>query len=206
MTDVLTWPVGRADEVERRDIGGTRPAPGLPVAAYLVGSLAGGATTGLLLGLVGLGAQSLSGPIVVGTAGAVGIFAMALELRLRVRPLPERARQVPRRWLDWQSRELTALAFGAMIGAGFLTRLEHASAYVLAALAVLAPTPLTALAIGACYGLIRGMTLATTWLADRLMATRPRWEQLTSRRREVALLLGTASAAALIASVTAFHT
>jgi hypothetical protein len=159
----LTWPVGR-DEDGR---GGRRLAPPLPVVAYALATTVGGALTGLLLGELGAVASAAGiGPVVRGIAVAVVAVALVCQLRGRVRPLPERSSQVPRRWLLWRRPALTAAAFGLVIGSGALTRLKHAIAYALAAIVVIAPSIPLAVGIGAIYGLSRGMTLAITWLSD----------------------------------------
>jgi hypothetical protein len=160
----LTWPVGR-DEDGR---GGRRLAPPLPVVAYALATTVGGALAGLLLGELGAVA-SASGisPVVRGIAVAVVAVALVCQLRGRVRPLPERSSQVPRRWLLWRRPALTAAAFGLIIGSGALTRLKHASAYALAAVVVIAPSVPLAVVVGAIYGLSRGMALSFAWLRDR---------------------------------------
>jgi hypothetical protein len=106
---------------------------------------------------------------------ALSATAATLEWRGRVRPLPERRKQVPRIWLHWRRRTLTAAVFGLMLGCGALTHLRHATVYVLVAAVVVSPSVGASIVVGAVYGLCRGATLAITWAADRLHATRPRW-------------------------------
>jgi hypothetical protein len=171
----LTWPVGRA---ENRDVPA---APLSPVLAYLAAATASGAIAGVTLGGPGAVLQSASDPALSALrilAVATVVLAAALQWSGRLSPLPERRVQVPRRWLLWRSRTLTAAAFGMIIGLGFLTHLKHASAYALGALVLIAPTLATAAAIGAVYGLSRGASLTATWIADRWFARRPRWPGL----------------------------
>lgn len=168
---VLTWPVGNADP----EAPPANPPAG-PVTAYVVASALGGGITGFLIGL--LAGAVRQGPAVVddvatGAVLSVALIAVVSEWRGRVTPLPERHAQVPRPWLQWNSRTRTALAFGLMIGSGALTFLKHATAYALGALAFLAPSLLAATLIGALYGFSRGATLVATWAGDRFLGRRP---------------------------------
>ena len=171
----LTWPVGR---VGNRDVA---PAPLSPVMAYLAAATASGALAGITLGGLGAVMKSASDPAPSAlqfVVLAIVLLAAALQWSGKLSPLPERRVQVPRRWLLWRSRTLTAAAFGIVIGSGFLTHLKHASAYALAALVLIAPTLGTAAAIGAVYGLSRGASLTATWVADRWFGRRPPWPAL----------------------------
>lgn len=167
---VLTWPVGHA-----RSKPDTAIPAGRPVLAYVVGSLLGGAATGLVLGALGTVVRDSLGTAAPSIAAAIAIAtaAIALEWRGTVAPLPERRQQVPRQWLLWRRREATALVFGLIIGAGAFTYLKHASAYVVAVLCTIAPSPAAAVAIGALYGLLRAASVIVMWRADRAAARRP---------------------------------
>jgi hypothetical protein len=186
----LTWPVGHEDSG-----GDRRIAPFLPVAAYALASTVGGATAGLLLGEVGaIGSAAGISALVRGSGVAVVAVAVVCQIRGRLGPLPERRSQVPRRWLLWRRPAVTAAAFGLVIGAGALTRLKHASAYALAAVVVLAPSIPLAVAIGAIYGLSRGMTLVVAWLRDRSSGrTQRRWESRLGRAVNVGLAVAAAT-------------
>lgn len=179
---VLTWPVGRAADSPRAD----KPPAG-PVLAYVVASTTGGAIAGFLISQAVGAASSVSSVASAGVASAavvMAVVAAGLEWNGRLHPLPERAAQVPRDWLRWHRRSLTAAAFGLMIGSGALTRIKHATVYALAALVVLAPSVGAGALVGALYGLSRSLTLAVTWFGDRVIGTRPRWFAVgTSSRR-----------------------
>jgi hypothetical protein len=169
---VLTWPVGRDADRQRQG------APTGPVLAYLAAASVSGALAGAAVGGIGSALRSAGSgmPTILAAAAAAAVIAAAgLQWHGRLAPLRERQVQVPRRWLLWRSRTMTAAAFGLVIGSGFLTHVKHATAYALGALALVAPTMLAAVAIGAGYGIGRGGTAVVTWIADRRRGRRPRW-------------------------------
>ena len=142
----------------------------LAVAAYWFSAAIAGGLTGLGLSFVGdlfaLGPSSIDTVFVVLLLGLV-LFASWLQWHGKVRPLPERQAQVPRRWLLWRSQTLTAVAFGFLLGSGFLTYLHQASAYVLAALILLAPSDGAGIAVGALYGSTWGLVLLVQRLRSK---------------------------------------
>jgi hypothetical protein len=191
MAIVLTWPVGRDGE----GASGSTPPPVSPVAVYVLATTLGGAATGVVIGAIGAGLASVTSlHLVAAWALAVAAVAVALQSRGCVAPLPERRAQVPRRWVFWRSRELSAAAFGLMIGSGALTRVQHAAAYVLAAAVLLAPSIALAAAAGALYGLGRGATLGATWIGDRFVGGRPPWSRLLTPTRRLHTVLALAAA------------
>lgn len=150
--------------------------PAAPVLAYVAGSVVGGAFTGLVLGWIGSVARaglSAGDDVVLLTAALLALTGAVCELRGRVSPLPERRAQVPRNWVRWSRPSLVALAFGVLIGTGAATYIKHAVAYVLAAIAILAPSLGVAILIGAFYGLSKGALVTATWTSDRLHKARP---------------------------------
>lgn len=190
MHSVLTWPVGRAAN-RFEDVR----APGIrPVVAYVAAAIVGGAGTGTMLGVLGLVARGDGAvrTVCIGTATIVVSLALLLQWRGRVHPLPERRRQVPRRWLNWQNLPRTAAAYGLMIGSGWPIYLGHAVAYCVAVVMIAAPSVATALVLGALYGLGRGSALIATWIGDRFLARRPPWQLLMTRRRDVQRTLAVA--------------
>lgn len=159
---------------------GPQPVPrAVPVIAYLAASTVGGIVAALGLNVVGLTLANLAPPgsriALAAAAGAIGVIALGCEAVGRIAPLPERQKQVPKRWLFWRSRATLAVAYGLMVGAGGLTFLRHAALYVVAVLVLIAPTLATGVAIGATYGATRGATVLVTWIADRRERARPDW-------------------------------
>jgi len=208
MTDVFTWPVGRAVSSKNR-----RPAaapveqrpPAAPIAVYFGASTAGGALIGTILGLVGQAVHQAGGPFVNAAAVVVLLViaaaAVGLEAVGKINPLPQRRAQVPRSWAAWKRRELTAAAFGLMIGSGFLTYLNHATAYALGVLVLLAPTLEIAILLGASYGAARGVSLVATWLVNRYLGRELPWNLLLEKHLVVSRFLALAGGVALTGSV-----
>jgi hypothetical protein len=199
MNDVFSRPVGAGCTTGRRV---TRGMPWRDVTVYAAACMVGGALTGSLVAAVGLAVRDVAGVSNAAFfAAAIGVVVIAsvLELSGRVAPLPQRRRQVPRRWLFWRRRSVTAAAFGVMIGSGVLTFLEHATAYALWVLVAGVPDLATGAALGAAYGLGRGLALQVTWLSDTLLGHRLRWEVLHDRHRSTATVLVVAS---LVAAMT----
>lgn len=200
---VLTWPVGRADHRQ----SDSRPAAG-PVLAYVLASAAGAGAVALAIALV---ARSIAETSVVADdfvrafAVAIGLLAVILQARGRVRPLPERRAQVPRGWLTWTSRTRTAVAFGVMIGSSVLTHMRHASVYVIGALVVLAPSWELGVAVGILYGFCRGLPVFVTWIADRTGRSRPAWPEQTDRSRPINIVLAVTSLASLLIALAMVH-
>jgi len=193
MRTVLTWPVGR----DPHDAQAARRPPALPPAAYVTGCTVGGACAA---GAVAIAASALRGtgavPAAVLLCAAVVATAVAViaEWRGALHPAFERRAQVPRHWLLWRRRSQTAFAFGLMIGAGVFTRVVRATAYVVVACIVVAPSAMTGAAVGAIYGGTRGSVLLATWAADRRGYARPLWQRaaagcITHRRLAVIAVL-----------------
>jgi hypothetical protein len=196
MSFVLTWPVGRDKD------SGPDPPPFAPVGAYALASALGGGSMGFVIAQVAAVVRDESGltHTALGAAAAVtATAAVVLQWTGRLRPLPERRAQVPRRWVRWRRRTVMAAAFGLIIGSGALTYLKHASAYALAALIVLAPSIFAGALVGALYGLSRGMTLVADWIGDRFVGRRPTWPGLGQGTSALNRALATAALLALAA-------
>jgi hypothetical protein len=133
------------------------------------------------------------------------VFSFPLQWIGRAAELPQRRKQVPREWLLWPSKSATAFGFGLLIGAGWLTPLRFAAAYVLAAMLLLAPTITAAIVVGLSYGAARGLVLLATWISDRTTGTRPPWDAWASSTRldhVVAIAMTLSLAAAVFAAVS----
>lgn len=149
----------------------------LPVIGTYIGASAlGGALMAVVLERAGTALEQLD-PLPGDRAlGLVVLMTMAclavLQLRGRMGGLPQRRRQVPRRWLTWNHRPLTAAAFGLMIGSGAFTYLGYSMMYTLALAAIVAPSSAAAAVIGVTYGTARGATVFATWLLRWFGSTR----------------------------------
>ena len=90
---------------------------------------------------------------------------------------PARCRRFPRQvdenWLNEYRGWVYGLGFGFQLGAGVLTYITTAAVYVAFAAALLVGSPLAAVAVGAVFGLARGLTLLparTILTTDALVA------------------------------------
>jgi len=122
------------------------------MTAYAVGSLLGGATTGLVLGAVGSLLPAL--PVLL-LAGLVCLAAAVADLGPR--RLPGGHRQVDEDWLTRYRGWVYGFGFGYQLGLGVVTVVTSAATYALLALAVLSGSPVVGLALGAAFGLARAL-------------------------------------------------
>jgi hypothetical protein len=151
-----------------------RPAA-TPVVAYAAAAVAGGGAVGALLAGAGAAVGELHTGATFGIAiAALCAVAAILQARGRVRPLPQRHAQVPRRWTLWKSRSKLGMAFGAMLGAGAMTYLHYAAMYLLAAIALASQSAVIGALVGAAYGGVRGFVLALAWFGARSVERRER--------------------------------
>lgn len=133
-------------------------------AAFVVGSLLGGAGVGLILGTVGA-------VVAISAAGRLAILAfaaiVALGFDLSGRRLPSLGRQVNEEWLDAYRGWVYGFGFGLQLGAGVLTFITAASVVLwLGSMLAVGSIPL-AILIGATFGLTRGLSI----LAARQVTT-----------------------------------
>ena len=187
--------------------GGTR-RPVTPLLLHAAAATVGGAVTGGGLGLAGAAIKDALPAggwlLAVVAVGAVSVFAIALQLRGRVAPLPQRHAQVPRRWTLWRPHRV-AVAFGAMLGAGVFTYLHQATMYVLGGVVVLFASPAVGALLGGTYGLTRGLMPLQAWLRPWVQPEddpqRRLWA-LAARALPPAatVALGTASTAVLVST------
>ena|SRR5436190_16467121 len=175
-----TRPVVRALNGEPKSAA--RP-PVAPLSAYVLGCVVGGALMGSLLGAFHelAHAAGLSPHLLLVLGLPVALLAIYCQWQGGVRPLPERRKQVPRRWLHWSRLELTGLAFGVMIGFGAVTYLRHASAWALAVLVLAVLTPAAAVLAGATYGFARSSPTIGCWLTSHDQSAPHWWSALGMR-------------------------
>ena len=166
---------------------------GTTVAWFVVGSVVGGGLLGAVLGLIGEGLGRLvpeRGRL--GLVLALSLVAVVVDAARRPRLLPSWRRQVDERWMDEYRAWVYGLGWGAQLGAGVLTIVSSASTYLVAALAALLGSFPAGLALGATFGLTRGLTLLTARHLSTPASLRTFHETLQAHRR-------TATAATLLA-------
>lgn len=132
---------------------------------FVAGAVGGGATLGLALAALALAvhaavqAVALSPAVVAGVACGACALSAASDLRLGGFTLPVHHRQVNERWLDQFRSWVYGAGFGWQIGTGFATYIKTAAVYLLVVLAALTSSPGVALALGALFGLVRGLAV-----------------------------------------------
>jgi len=162
----------------------------MTVLAYLVGSVLGGAVTGLVLGLLGvpLRRAGLTGPtlaVVVAVLAAVALGFDALAPRVR---LPRWKRQVNEDWMAIYRGWVYGFGWGFQLGLGWATIVTAALIYLVFVLALLSGSVAFGLLIGVTFGLARGLViLAAAGVDDpeRLVA----FHRSLQRRAPVARVL-----------------
>jgi hypothetical protein len=172
---------------------------------FVAGSLLGGLCLGAVAALPAWALRALA-PSDAARLAAVAVLATVTGLSdLRVfggRQLPFHRRQVNEQWLDRYRAWVYGAGFGWQIGAGLTTYITTAAVYLTVALAVLTGSPTAAVALGAIFGLVRGLAVLLGRTLDtpaRQAAFHRRFEAAgpTARRLVIALQLAVAAVAAL---------
>ena len=159
--------------------------------AYVVGSIAGGTTIGLLAGLVGeLLPLERDGAAVAALVvlAVVAVLGLLVELgRLPSPPGP--ARQVDEDWLHRYRGWVYGLGYGAQLGLGVVTIITSTTVHLLLLLAVLTGSPDAGAAVGAVFGVARALPvlgLRHVHTSAQLTAAARRVEALAPVARRVA--------------------
>ena len=130
--------------------------------AYVIGSVAGGAVLGALLGGVGaLVASLVDVPAAAVGAGVAVLCAtgIALDLRVLGRRLPTIRRQVDENWLGAYRGWVVGAGFGLQLGLGVVTIVTTSAVYVALALAALTSSVFGGLFVGTVFGLVRALPI-----------------------------------------------
>jgi len=139
---------------------------GATASWFVAGGVAGGLCLGALCGLLALvvsGVGLPSRPLAVSIiAAAAALAAAALDVGLFGDRLPVVRRQVDDGWLARYRPWFYAAGFGWQIGAGVVTYVMTAAVFLLIVLAALTASFGAAVALGALFGLARGMTVLLT--------------------------------------------
>jgi len=180
--------------------------------AYLLGSVLGGATLGLLLGGVGdllgraadalgVGVVAPGGAVALVVAALVCLTAAASDLRLGQWSLPSWQRQVDEDWLARYRGWVYGLGYGFQLGLGVVTIVTSAATYAVFAFALLAGSWGVGLALGAVFGLARALpVLGVARLHDfaQLRALLARVERASPKAARAAVAAEVAAAAAVL--------
>ena len=173
----------------------------LTVTAYVVGSVAAGALTGALAGLVG-SLLPLTQTSALAALAAVGALALGADLEIGPLRRPTIHRQVDDRCLDTYLLWVWVLGYGVQLGVGVMTIVTSSTVYVTWAAALLTGSVPGGALIGATFGLARALpVLATRPVTDGRSLRRllRRTDELARPVHRLALgMEGTVGAVALV--------
>lgn len=124
-------------------------------AAYVGGSVAGGAGVGAALGAVGMLLTGVPLAVRLAVAGSTALGGAGLDMAASRLALPTIHRQVDEAWLRRYRGWVYGAGFGAQLGAGMVTVVTSAATYVAFALALLSGSVPTGALIGGAFGLVR---------------------------------------------------
>ena len=171
----------------------------LTVTWLVMGTLAGGATLGAVLGALG---RSL--PVTLGESWRLSALALAgvvaALLDLKVRRFPIR-RQVNEDWLSAYRPWVYGWGYGLQLGAAVVTAVNTALVPMTMLAALLTRDPVSGLVVGSAFGAVRGLTVTLNRHvrnATDLRRLHHRLDTLAHRARRLGAL-----AAALLAAVAA---
>jgi len=129
------------------------------VVAYTVGSVAGGAALGALLGAAGRAAFADGHDALrLGILAAAALVAALLDRSGR--PVPSWHRQVNEDWLTQYRGWVYGLGFGFQLGLGVVTIVTTAAVYLTWVAAFVVAGPLLGAAVGGAFGLARALPVA----------------------------------------------
>jgi hypothetical protein len=171
-------------------------------AWFVAGAVLGGASLGAVSALVAVGvdAGGLSGDL-ARSLGAVVLLVAALSDAPRSFTLPFHRRQVNEDWLDQYRPWLYASGFGWQIGCGVATYVMTAGVYALVVLGGLGGNVGAAVALGALFGLVRGLAVLVSRRVHtpaELLQLHARFERATVPVRDAVVAAYAGGAAALV--------
>ena len=168
---------------------------GTTVAWFVTGSTLGGAILGAAVGLVGEGlGRVASDRVRLVAVVALAVAALVLDATRRPGLVPSWRRQVDERWMDEYRAWVYGLGWGAQLGAGVLTIVTAAGTYLVVALAALLGSLPAGVALGATFGLTRGLTLLTARGLSTPAALQSLHQRLQPHRNRAATALLAAEA------------
>jgi len=134
--------------------------------AYVLGSLVGGALLGLLGGALGsVVARRVDGRAALVVLAVACVAAAVVDLTGR--RLPSWHRQVDEQWLQAYRGWVYGAGFGLQLGFGVITIITSASTHVVVLATVLAGSVPGGVAVGATFGLVRGLAIVSVRSVDR---------------------------------------
>ncbi len=132
---------------------------GPTAAAFVIGSVAGGAVVGALVGTLGI-ALPLSDTARLVLLLVTAVTALAFDASGR--RLPSLQRQVNEDWMHTVRGWVYGLGFGFQLGAGMMTYITAAAVVLWLGAQIAVDSVPLAMMIGAVFGLTRGLSILTT--------------------------------------------
>jgi hypothetical protein len=128
---------------------------------FVVGSVLGGASLGVVMALLAfaVGALAAPGTGLASVAVVAGAIVVAADARVGGFRLPVHHRQVNERWLDQFRPWVYGAGFGWQIGVGLATYIKTCAVYLMIVLVALTGDPEVALLAGIVFGLVRGLAV-----------------------------------------------
>jgi hypothetical protein len=173
---------------------------------FVLGSLTGGVTLGAGAAVLAMGASGVglgSRPVALSVlAAAFALGAAAVDTGVFGDWLPIIRRQVDDGWLRRYRPWFYGAGFGWQVGVGVATYVMTAAVFLLIVLATLTTQPATAVALGALFGLARGLTVLLTSRArspERLRTLHRRMAQAGPTVRGIVIAVEIAVAAVAVA-------
>lgn len=159
---------------------------GLTATAYALGSTAGGAGVGLLLGVVGqLTLSGVPADVRLGLLGAVAAVGVVAD---RTTGVPSLHRQVDERWLTTYRGWVYGAGFGLQLGTGVATIIPSSVVHAMWAGALLLADWRAGLAAGALFGALRAAPLVAAGRIRTVAALRRTMAGVDRRRRRAAVV------------------
>lgn len=171
---------------------------GVTFTAYIAGCIFGGATLGLVIGLVGEAVHAAAVPgrvyiwVIAAGVGAVADLGIVPKLGL-----PTHKRQVPERWLYTYRGWVYGAGFGVQLGVAFATVVNSSLVYLMALAALLGGSLKAAVIIGSAFGCARAIALApAAWIqtSSQLMHMTDLLDRLDTQARRIAFVASMALA------------
>jgi hypothetical protein len=132
---------------------------GITIGAFVLGSIAGGASVGTLSALAGLPlARTLGRPGSMGALAVALAVGLALDLHVGGLRLPTTRRQVNEDWLGRYRGWVYGVGFGFQLGTGLATIVSTSAVYLTFLAAGLSRSVMSGALIGAAFGASRAAT------------------------------------------------
>jgi MFS family permease len=128
-------------------------------AWFVAGGTVGGATLGAAMAAAAGVGSALPTSWLLPLGLCATLLTLAAELGVLGFKLPIHRRQVNERWLDQFRPWVYGAGFGWQIGSGLATYVMTPAVYLMIILVALSGAPLAAFAVGAGFGLVRGLSV-----------------------------------------------